>query len=634
MSWSINLPWLPPAPADLRSRLRAMPGDANDAGKQLNALATCQMSAGDAAAFAKAISRVLASGGSLAPLSHFRLGVLSNATFDLVQSWMPAAAARHGVALEIIEAPYDQVMQQALDPLSIVNKSRPDAVLLAIDHHWLKLEQPVLDEAKSAQAIDDALDMLQRVVRGVREHSGAPSIIPTIPCPSHSLFGGFDRRLNGSLRNLLEKTNSQIAALAAETGSYVFDVAAIAERIGTDTWFDQVQWNLYKLPFAASCMAVYADRLGLLLGAIRGHSKKCLVLDLDNTLWGGVVGDDGVEALKIGQGSAEGEAFLAVQKMALSFRERGIILAVCSKNNDETARKPFREHPDMLLKESDITVFQANWIDKSNNLEAIAKQLNIGVDSLVFLDDNPAERAHVRDALPMVGIPELPADPSFFSALLEAAGYFESVNFSSEDLLRATSYAADAKRAEVMASARDAGDYLTSLGMVISFAPFDHIGRQRIAQLINKSNQFNLTTRRYTESECADFECDKAVMTLQTRLSDRFSDLGMIGVVIARIIKYQDGTALDIDSWLMSCRVLGRKVEEAMLNQVMSFAAANGCRWVLGHYIPTAKNGMVKDHYIKLGFELLGVSETGKRSFARFTSEYLPEPLPMTIRGA
>lgn len=632
MSWSKDMPWLPQAPAGLRSRLLSLLDCADDVGKQLKALATCQMSAGDASALARTISRVRANGSSLSPLSHFRLGILSNATFDLVQSWMPAAAARHGVALELIEAPYDQVMQQALNPLSVVNKSRPDAVLLAIDHHWLNLEQPVLDEAKSAQAIDDALNMLKHVVRSVREHSGAPSIIPTIPCPSHSLFGSFDRRLKGSVRNLIEAANRQITDLATKTGSYVFDVAAIAERIGTDTWFDHVQWNLYKLPFAASCMAVYADRLGLLLGAIRGHSKKCLVLDLDNTLWGGVVGDDGVEALKIGQGSAEGEAFLAVQRMALNLRDRGIILAVCSKNNDDTARKPFREHPDMLLKESDITVFQANWIEKASNLEAIAKQLNIGVDALVFLDDNPAERAHVRDALPMVAIPELPADPSMFPARLQAAGYFESISFSSEDVLRVASYAADAKRAEVMASARDAGDYLSSLDMVISFAPFDHLGRQRIAQLINKSNQFNLTTRRYTESECADFEKDETAFTLQARLSDRFSDLGMIGVVIARIIKYQDSTALDIDTWLMSCRVLGRKVEEAMLSKVMAFAAANECQWVLGQYIPTVKNVMVRDHYSKLGFELLGVSETDEKTFAMLTSKFQPNPLPMTIR--
>jgi FkbH-like protein len=368
--------------------------------------------------------------------------------------------------------------------------------------------------------------------------------------------------------------------------------------------------------------------LGRLLGAIRGKARKCLVLDLDNTVWGGVIGDDGLEGIKIGQGSAAGEAHLAVQQLALELNQRGVILAVSSKNDDDVARLPFRQHPDMLLKESHLSVFQANWDDKASNLEAIAAALNIGLDALVFLDDNPAERAQVRAALPMVAVPELPADPAWYPWMLSAAGYFEAVSFSDEDRLRASSYASDAGRAQVQAKARDLGDYLASLDMAVEMKPFDEHGRQRIAQLINKTNQFNLTTRRYTEAEVATAQADPDVFTLQVRLTDRFGDLGMIGVVIARPVVEEGGLAWDLDTWLMSCRVLGRRVEEAKLAAVVEAARAAGARRLLGLYRPTAKNNMVSDFYAKLGFVLEGEDADGTRRYALEVAGYAPPALP------
>ena len=227
------------------------------------------------------------------------------------------------------------------------------------------------------------------------------------------MFGSYDPRVRETPRALIEETNRRLIGLAEESDSYLLDTASLAERVGTDHWFDPVVWHSYKLPFAARCIPLYADMVGRLLGAIRGKAKKCLVLDLDNTVWGGVVGDDGIEGIVVGTGSGAGEAFLAVQRTALDLRERGIMLAVSSRNDEETARRPFRELPDMLLREQHISVFQANWLDKASNLEVIAKTLNIGIDALVLLDDNPAERAFVRAALPMVAVPELPRDPSW-----------------------------------------------------------------------------------------------------------------------------------------------------------------------------------------------------------------------------
>jgi len=370
--------------------------------------------------------------------------------------------------------------------------------------------------------------------------------------------------------------------------------------------------------------------LSRILGAIRGKARKCLVLDLDNTIWGGVIGDDGLEGIRLGQGSAMGESFLSVQQCALALRERGIVLAVCSKNTDEVARRPFREHPEMLLREEHIAVFQANWLGKPENLEAIARALNIGLDALVILDDNPAERAAIRATLPMVAVPELPADPSWYAWYLTAGGYFEAVTYSAEDLGRAESYASDARRAEVMSSARDVGDYLSSLDMTIRFAPFDAKGRQRITQLINKTNQFNLTTRRYTEAEVARMEADQSVYTLQVRLEDKFGDLGMIGIVICRT--GANGSAIwDIDIWLMSCRVLGRKVEDAMLAEVARAAKAAGIETLHATYIPTAKNAMVSDLYGKLGFTMTAEEENGTRRFELQVAQYEARPLPLHV---
>jgi FkbH-like protein len=625
-----EMPWLPAAPPDFQARCRAIGTASARPGDDIQRLAGYRLSEAQSASLGKAIKRCRGAGLDLAPLSPVRLGVLSSATLDLVIDAMPAAAARHGVALDVTRAPYDQILQEAFDPDSAVNRARLDVVLVAADHRWLGLDSHDLGGG-AANRVRDAIEKLRSVIERLRDLGGAPAIIQTVPTPPLSLFGGYDRRVAGTVRAALAEFNRDIVALAAETGAYILDVASLAERVGADTWYDPIQWYAYKLPFWSGCGLAYADALGRLLGAIRGKSRKCLVLDLDNTVWGGVIGDDGMEGIAIGQGSPLGEAFLAVQRMALDLRDRGVMLAVSSKNTDEVARRPFREHPDMLLRDQHITVFQANWLDKPSNLEAIARTLNIGLDALVFLDDNPAERAQVRAALPMVAVPELPADPGWYPLYLSSAGFFEAVSFSSEDRLRVESYASDAQRAEVMQKSRDLGDYLGALDMTITFAPFDLVGRQRIVQLINKSNQFNLTTRRYTEAEAADAESDPAVFTLQVRLADRFGDLGMISVVICRPDPVEGAATWLIDTWLMSCRVLGRKVEEAVLRRICAEATARGVSLLRGVYIPTAKNSMVRDHYAKLGFALIREADDRSRIFELPLDGYVAPELPMAV---
>jgi FkbH-like protein len=367
-----------------------------------------------------------------------------------------------------------------------------------------------------------------------------------------------------------------------------------------------------------------------LIAAQMGRSRRVLVLDLDNTLWGGIVGDDGVEGLVLGSGTPLGETYAALQRMALSLRERGILLCISSKNDEAIALDAFRHHPEMVLKEQDIVVFRVNWDDKAANIKAVADTIDLGLDSFVFLDDNPAERKRVRDALPAVAVPELPEDPSEWISVLQAAGYFEQPGFSREDRLRAGFYQANARRAAQLERIGNHDDYLRSLEMTLSIAPFDAAGRKRIAQLISKSNQFNLTTRRYSETEVAAVMANSDAVTLQARLEDIFGDNGMISAVIC----LEQDRRWEIDSWIMSCRVLGRRVEEAMLQHLVQQARAAGITELIGRYIPTARNGLVREHFSKLGFTRTDAPPSGETTWRLVVSDYRDKDLPMKVNAA
>jgi FkbH-like protein len=589
-----DMTWLVPPPEDFRARCAALDVRPDGVGRDIQSLATARLDANQLARLSATIKRAQERRADLSPLSPFKLAVLGNATTCLYVPALSAAAARHGIALTTIQSEYDQVMQEALAATSGINTCNPDAVLLALDFHGLPFGPGMGPGA--------ALDYVETVRLGLQRGCGAPVIFQTVVCPPAPVFGSLDARVPSTIRQQTTAFNAALVELAAKRGDYVLDIASVAEMVGTQSWQDPVQWNLYKLPLSQTLVPVYVEHVARLLGALRGKSRKCLVLDLDNTLWGGVIGDDGLDGISIGQGDGTAEAHLEVQRVALELRQRGIVLAVCSKNDDAVARQPFREHPDMLLREEHITVFVANWQDKASNLEFIAQRLNIGLDALVLLDDNPAERKQVRDALPDVAVPELPADPSLYARTLLNAGYFEAVSFSEEDKTRADQYQANAQREELASGTRNMDQFLTSLDMTIEFGPFTPLNAVRVTQLINKTNQFNLTTRRYTQSQVEAMMASPDVITLQARLLDRFGDNGTIAIVIARV----NGTACEIDTWLMSCRVLGRRVEEAVMAEIVRLARAQGLSCLTGRYTPSAKNSMVADHYSKLEFVAAG----------------------------
>jgi FkbH-like protein len=627
--WLSELGWLPRPPADWKEQLRALtPGSAGQ-GARLRALAGFALDINQLSRLARAIRACRESAEDLAPLQPLRLALLSNATTDLIAPALMASAARYGLVLELIEPPYDQAVQAALDPDSPLHRSRPDAVLIAIDERGLALRAAPGSASDASAALAKSLEQIAMMRAAIAAGCGAPCVVQTLARLPEGLFGNLDFRTAGTRRTLVESFNRELAASLAGSGDLLLDVAHLAESVGLVEWHDPVQWNLARLPFSQSRVPLYAEHVARLLAAWRGKSRRVLVLDLDNTLWGGVVADDGLEGLVLGQGDPSGEAFLQIQRTALELRERGVVLAVCSKNTDANAALPFRSHPEMLLREQHVAVFQANFDDKASNLRAIADTLSLGTDALVFLDDNPAERAQVRAALPEVAVPELPDDPAYYARALWAAGYFEAIAFSDEDRQRASMYQANAQRVQVRERVADLGAYLESLEMVISFAPFDAVGRERIAQLIAKSNQFNLTTRRYSSAQVQGFEEDPACFTLQVRLADRFGDNGMISVVLCRAL----GEHWEIDTWLMSCRVLGRRVEEAVLAELVRHARVAGARRLIGRYLPTGRNELVREHYARLGFAPLAEAGDGMgTAWTLELAEHREPVLPMQVR--
>ena len=622
-----ELSWLPRPPEDFRALCRSALDTPSDLVGRLRFLASHAIDENGLDHLAQVVGQARSRRLSLAPLIPVRLGILSCATSHFVAPALVGTALRHGMSLSCVEASFGQAMQDALSPDSAINRARPEVVLLALDYRGLPLRATPDDADAAAGTVAACLAQVDAMRAGIHQNSGAVCLIQTLARPPESLFGSLDPATPGTVRSLIEAINRGLVERVADSSDLLFDVAGLAETVGLADWHDPTLWNMAKLPFSPDFLPLYADHVCRLVAAFRGLCRRCLILDLDNTVWGGVVGDDGVDGIILGQGDPTGEAYLSVQRAALELRRRGVLLAVSSKNEDATARLPFQQHPEMLLTEGDIAAFHANWADKARNIQTIAAELSLGLESMVFLDDNPVERGLVRRLLPQVAVPELPEDPALYARTLAAAGYFEAVEFSAEDRQRATYYQHNVKRLELQAQAGDIDAYLASLDMEISFQPFDDMGRGRIAQLIAKSNQFNLTTRRYSEADIERIQADPDCVTLQVRLTDVFGDNGMISVVICR----QGGDAWDIDTWAMSCRVLGRKVENAVLRDLRDQARRHGIRQLIGHYVPTARNGLVAGHYAGLGFDLVQTRSDGSSVWQVDVEAIAERIIPVTV---
>jgi FkbH-like protein len=626
MTTPLALSWALPQPDNFRARVKALIKDEAPDVAEVHRLAAFDLDLTGLDALRKLVLARREWLTGKAGLTPFRLGIVSSHTVDYLAQALPGTALRHGLMLEVVMADYGQAAQQLLDAGSEFGRAKLDAILIALDYRALGLSEARFTAKDAEAAVDGAISYAAGLAEGVRNTIGTSCVLQTLVPPAETLFGNFDARFPGSVRTMIERFNHRLLFEVAGDTDLIVDAASLAASTGLNVWNDARDWHKAKLPAAMGAIPLYAEHVCRVLGAARGKSRKCLVLDLDNTLWGGVIGDDGLNGIKLGQGSSTGEAFLEIQRYALALRQRGIVLAVCSKNDESNARLPFREHPEMLLKEEHIAVFVANWQDKANNIREIAATLNIGIDAIVFLDDNPVERGLVRDILPEVAVPELTEDPADYPGILARAGYFEAVGLSSEDLKRADYYQANAERVSLK-KIGNLEEYLASLDMVATLVPFDAVGRVRIAQLINKSNQFNLTTRRYSESDVARFETDPNKFCLQIRLVDRFGDNGMISVVI--FDRGEDEWRCD--TWLMSCRVLGRRVEELVLAHVAETARGAGASRLTGVYLPTKKNSLVAEHFAKLGFSKVSDLPEDGTEWALDLTQYQTPELPIRV---
>ena len=532
-----------------------------------------------------------------------RIAILGGSTTNIFRDFLELFLLDAGVKPIFYESEYAQYYEEAVFQNDALSEFAPDIIFVFTTSVNLKEQPSVFETKEEADArINREYTRYQSIWDGLAARYHAVIIQNNFEMPAYLLLGSLDAVLWGGWRNTIESLNARIAEYAmAHAGMYVHDVHYLASLLGTEQWFDLSQYSAYKLAIRYESMPFVAMHAANVVKAILGRTKKCLVLDLDNTLWGGIIGDDGMEGIQIGKETPEAEAYTAFQRYLLALKARGALLAVCSKNEEAVAKSGF-SHPDTVLQLDDFVAFQANWEPKDQNVRRIANMLNIGLDSLVFLDDNPMERAIVREHVPEVAVPEvIGGDVASYIRAIERNGYFETVSISEDDRKRSEAYRANQQRVEMEAVASSYEDFLLSLDMRAEIAPFRRIYYDRIAQLTNKSNQFNLTTRRFTRADIEHMAEDSRYITLYGRLQDRFGDNGLVSVVIAE----KEGTDVHIRLWLMSCRVLKRGMEEAMMEELAKKARLAGGEKLIGYYYPTAKNGMVRDFYSAHGFSLV-----------------------------
>ena len=535
------------------------------------------------------------SGGRGLPV---RLAVLGSSTTAHLAAPIRVAGLRRNIHVTIHESEYGQYLQELGQVNGVLQRFRPDTVLLAIDaRHLTRSLDANADRAQAQAALDVAIAGLRECWRRARD-LGASVIQQAALAVLPGVAGNNEHRLPGSPVGMLVRLNTALREAADADGVQILAIDEAAARDGIAEWHDPVLWHRSKQEVSPVAAPVYGDLVGRLLAALQGRSARCLVLGLDDTLWGGTIGDDGIDGIVLGQGSALGEAHLAVQAYAQAMAARGVILAICSSNDEALALAAFERHPEMLLRRRDIASFVVNRDNKASNLRRIAAGLRIGLDSLVLLDGSVFERNLARAALPEVWVPEVPDDePALMPSVLAAASYFEAVSVSGEDSGRAAHHATDREQTSPDATA-DLPAWLRSLETTLTWQKFDRMALGRIVQLVNKTNQFNLTTRRTTPGEILALIDDPQAIGLQLRLRDRNGDSGIVAVVVGRM----QGNVCRIETWLMSCRVLGRGVEVATLAALAAQAAALGAESLVGEYIPSGRNDVVSTLYRKLGF--------------------------------
>jgi FkbH-like protein len=547
--------------------------------------------------------------------NNLRIAILANCSIELLQRKLEDALNDKHIQSDLWNGNFGQYRQLILDPKSSLYIYAPNFVLLYLDGEVLfteLLQYPFMQEDRSRKQIVQGLvseldNLIQRLAQNLPE---ATLIINTIALPPLDTMVGLEYNSPFSLKESIEGYNRSLAELARRYAiTVVIDVDSLASWLGYENWFDPRLWYLARMTFSQEAAGILAAHYAATIAGRLGKISKCLILDLDNTLWGGVIGEDGINGIQLGEDGI-GRAFVDFQNELRNLNEKGILLAVCSKNNQTDVTEVFQKHPEMRLREEQFAAMRINWNDKVNNIQEIAEELNIGLDSLVYIDDNPVERAWVRDSLTEVFVPEWPDDPSYYkTALIKLEiDRFLKLAITVEDRQRGQQYIAQAKRKALQTAASSLEDFYRSLNMQLRICLADSYTIPRIAQLTQKTNQFNLTTRRYTDSEIAQMVQRSDMIVHWVELKDKFGNSGIIGVIIL----YQTAEKIwTIDTFLLSCRVLGRTVENAVLGWICQELSEKGAIKLMGEYIPTSKNKPAADLYQKMGFHRVETNNNG-----------------------
>ena len=536
-------------------------------------------------------------------LPAYKLAVIGNCATQHIATAIKGEAFLRGLSIDVFDADYDQIDAQTMDGGSELYSFAPNAVLLVMCTEKLYEGFCSTPVEKHPSFADDTIARIRMYWTLISEKLQTSILQFSFAYLNDGSMGNYALREPCSFSYQLSRLNFLLGQSAAEhKGVYLVDINAIQGRLGTSLFKDDKLYYVAKMPFSLEALPHLAEQTVNMITALRGSIKKCVIVDLDNTLWGGVIGDDGLDGIEIGE-LGTGHAFSEFQLYLKELKRRGIILAVCSKNNEDTAKLPFEKHPEMVLRLEDFALFVANWQDKASNIRFIQQTLNIGMDSIVFLDDNPFERGVVRSLIPDITVPELPDDPALYLSYIRSLDLFETASFSSADADRTEQYRQEADRSALVAKFTSYDEYLRALEMSAQAAPFDKFHYPRIAQLTQRSNQFNLRTVRYTESEIESVANDDNHITRYYCLHDKYGDYGLISVVI---MDKREDSSLFISEWLMSCRVLKRGMEEFIVNDIIRTASQCGCTKVIGEYIPSPKNAMVADLYERMGFEKCG----------------------------
>ncbi len=547
-----------------------------------------------------------------------KIAVLGGSTTEDIVSAAELFLLNFGIEAKFYQSEYAQYWEDGVFGNAELDSFSPDLIYVCTSLCNLRFEPDPARTREDSKALLDAEFGRFETLWDKLGRFGCPVIQNNFELPFYALMGNMDCRHHSALGYAVNVMNLRFADYAQEHSNfYLLDLNRTSAEYGLERWHDRSYWYMYKYMCAREAVPYIGYQLALIVKSVYGKNRKLLALDLDNTLWGGIVGDDGVNGLAIGQETGVSQAYYEFQKYAGQLKSLGTVLTVCSKNEEENALAGLN-HPEGALRPDDFALIKANWDPKDKNLLETVGQLDLLPSAIVFADDNPAEREIVRQSIPEAAIPEL-TEPEKYITAISRSGYFEPVTISADDLKRSEMYRQNAKRAELAASVTDYGEYLKSLEMIGEIMPFAEIYYQRIAQLTNKSNQFNLTTRRYSESDIAGFAASDEYITLYGKLSDRFGDNGVVSVVIGQI---QEDT-LYITLWLMSCRVLKRDMELAMLDGLVKEAKARGIKKLIGEYIPTAKNKMVKHFYDSvLGFRLVTEEDDGSAKYELDITDY------------